>query len=218
MGLYQLRNSSSKNILKPELDNPGIDGGAADLPERGRGSRSIRIPELRRVKNIVEPGPELERVLFSYFGIFDDREVPVKLAGTKHGSHCGVAIGGAVAKNPTGRRATKCALVDVSRAAAVSTQPIPDIAGCENITVGHSRTQLSPGRGGKTTAVPVNGAGRIIQERKRNAALSRCDSDNAPPVEQLARRSRMHSEWESVLIVQDEALRAVVVGLSVLLF
>lgn len=123
-----------KNVLETELDNARIDGCGGDLPERIRiiPPHGAGISELGGIKGIVKLCPELESMAFSYRCIFDNRNIPVKLAGTANNAYSRIAPSGAIAIDPAGWQRTECVGVHVAGPAAFSAQPVMDIAGCRD--------------------------------------------------------------------------------------
>jgi hypothetical protein len=109
-----------KNVLKPELNNPRIDDCAGNLPKRTIPYPGIGISELWGIKGVVKFGPELERVAFTYRGVFDDGNIPVMLAGTFHDTHPRIAPTGAVAVDSACRRIAEHICIKVS------VQPVAD--------------------------------------------------------------------------------------------
>ena len=101
------RSISLENILETELDNTGIHACGSNLPKRtGRVQRVRRagIGELGMVKGIIKLRPELEGMTFTDPCVFDERNIPVELAGTLNNAHTGIAPAGAIAIDPTGWR------------------------------------------------------------------------------------------------------------------
>ena len=120
-----------KKVFKPELDDARVYACGSDLPERvGEIPQpSGGICELGMVKRIVKLRPELEDMTFFYRGVLDNRDIPVKLAGTASNTYAGIAPSGAIAIDAAGWQCTECSLVEVTGATAYSAQPIMNVAG-----------------------------------------------------------------------------------------
>ena len=103
--------ASLENVLEAKLDNARIDGRAINLPERRILPSRVGIPELGSIKGIVKLGTELESMPFAYHCVFDNRNIPVKLAGTSNNASSGIAPANAIAN---GWYITECAGVQVT--------------------------------------------------------------------------------------------------------
>ena len=98
---------SLEKILETELDNTRIHACGCNLPKRAIPQRRIGISKLGMVKGIVKLRPELEGMAFTYPCVFDERNIPVKLAGTLNNTHASIAPAGATAIDPAGWRCTE---------------------------------------------------------------------------------------------------------------
>ena len=120
-----------ENVLETELDDARVDACGSDLSERVGiiPQPSGGICELGSIKGIVKLRPELEGMTLSNRRVLDNRDIPVKLAGTTSNTNAGIAPSGAVAIDPTGWQCAECAGVEIAGAAACSTQPVMNVAG-----------------------------------------------------------------------------------------
>jgi hypothetical protein len=178
-----------ENIFQTELDNAGIDTGAINLPKRNALYSSIGISEIRNIKSIVEFGPELEVVPFSYRCVFDDGNISVMLSGTEKDTYTPTTPTGTVAVDSTGRRIAERIGIEVSGTAAGLAQSIVDISRCHYVITGHVETHLCPAAAGT-----INGAGGTIVEGELKTALDGCDSGNRPSIEEFPHGSLIASE------------------------
>ncbi len=104
------RSISLEKILETELDNTRIHACGGNLPKRASRIQRVRrtgIGELGMVKGIVELRPELERMTFTYPCVFDERNIPVKLARTLNNAHTRITPAGPIAIDTTGWSCTE---------------------------------------------------------------------------------------------------------------
>src|SRR5262245_21360766 len=116
-----------KTVFQRELDDTRVHAGGRDLsevarPHVGKGicapSSVVRITELRMVEGVEEFGAELDRMILQDLDPFQNRDVPVELAGALNNTDTRIAVVRSVSDN--GRRA-KGGFVEVARAAACAT-------------------------------------------------------------------------------------------------
>ena len=127
-----LPNVRLEAVFQCELDHARIHVSRGDLsegagPDVGKGicgrSAEIRIGELGMVKRVEEFGTELNRVIFQDPDSFQNRYIPVELAGAINDTDPRIAIACSVSDN---RRCAKRGFVEIARSATGATQSLFD--------------------------------------------------------------------------------------------
>src|SRR5262249_43426009 len=157
------------------------------------------------VEGVEEFGPELDCMILQDLDPFQNRDVPVELAGALNNTDTRIAVVRSVSDNG---RSAKRAFVEIARAAACATQPLPDITRCGDVRVSHSRAQLGAAEsGGKTACRPVDRPGGLISDRHGIAVLHHGNSGQIPSSKEPFHYASVRPERKVVAVVGHEALR-----------